>query len=536
MPWDVTRKHKYGMIDSERKGWIMRTRKALAFSIAVLLGISGCGNNNDNNISEPSESYEETVTYNGNESVDGASFVSTGKDENAIVVTDGEVSLDNITIQRESQDSTGGDDASFYGTGAALLASGGTVTVNNASIITDAKGGTGAFALGDGVIKINASTITTSQDTSGAIHVAGGGTLYADQVTASTQGESSAAVRSDRGGGLMVITGGDYTSNGIGSPAVYSTANIVAKDAKLTANSSEAVCIEGKNSLYLYDCDLSGNMGDSNENDCTWNIILYQSMSGDATVGNSTFQMSGGTLKAENGGMFYTTNTASTFILKDVYITYAGDGEFFLRCTGNQNKRGWGTVGANGADCTFLAISQEMSGDVIWDSVSNLNFKLTEGSVLQGAFRQDESCAGAGGEGTATLTVRADSSWIVTGDSVLTTLYNAGSIKDTEGNQVTIKGTDGSVYVSGTSPYTVTVVNYNTTADTDEIPDVTSFEDAQVNNGSMQFAPGGEAPGGEPGQEPPDGEPGQEPPQGEPPADRPEPPQGEPPAPPDEQG
>ncbi len=98
-------------------------------------------------------------------------------------------------------------------------------------------------------------------------------------------------------------------------------------------------------------------MSDDDQNDCTWNVILYQSMSGDSEVGNSTFEMQGGSLTAKNGGMFYTTNTESTITLSDVDITYALDNDFFLRCTGNNNQRGWGESGANGADCLFTASS-----------------------------------------------------------------------------------------------------------------------------------------------------------------------------------
>lgn len=148
--------------------------------------------------------------------------------------------------------------------------------------------------------------------------------------------------RSDRGGGTMVVDGGTYTSNGVGSPAVYCTADIAVKDATLTANGSEAVCIEGLNSLHLFNCDLTGNMSDLSQNDSTWTVILYQSMSGDSEVGNSTFQMDGGTLTSKNGGVFYTTNTESDITLKDVDITYNNDNEYFLRCTGNNNERGWG--------------------------------------------------------------------------------------------------------------------------------------------------------------------------------------------------
>lgn len=92
--------------------------------------------------------------------------------------------------------------------------------------------------------------------------------------------------------------------------------------------------------------------------------------------------------------MFYTTNTESTITLDDVDITNAEDSEFFLKCTGNANQRGWGTTGANGADCLFTAIDQTMEGNVIWDSISDLDFYMTGESTLTGAVVQDESNAG----------------------------------------------------------------------------------------------------------------------------------------------
>ena len=146
------------------------------------------------------------------------------------------------------------------------------------------------FAYDDGVVYVADTEIATKQGTSGGIHAAGGGTLYAWDVTAETDGGSSAAIRSDRGGGTMVVDGGTYTSNGDGSPAIYSTADIAVNNAKLTAGNSEAICIEGLNSIRLFDSDLTGNMPDQSQNDCTWNVILYQSMSGDSEEGNSIFE------------------------------------------------------------------------------------------------------------------------------------------------------------------------------------------------------------------------------------------------------
>lgn len=427
-------------------------------------------------------SYSSGNEIGSDTTISNQTIDSTGTDEEAVLVDNGATAqLDSVTINRTSSDSTGGDSASFYGVGASVLTNDGTTYIKDSTIRSDSKGGAGVFSYGDSsTTYVSNTTIDTKQDVSGGIHVAGGGTLYAYDVTATTAGESSAAIRSDRGGGTIVADGGSYTSNGSGSPAIYSTADITVHDAALTANGSEAICIEGLNTIRLFDCDLTGNMQDNDQNDCTWNVILYQSMSGDSEEGNSTFKMQGGTLTAKNGGMFYTTNTESTFILDNVDITYADQNDFFLKCTGNSNARGWGSLGSNGADCTFTAIDQAMEGDIIWDSISELNFYMTGNSTLKGAVLDDESNAGDGGNGSCSLYIAKGSTWTVTADSTLTNLYNAGTIKDASGNTVTIKGTDGTVYVKGSSQYTITVSSYSTSVDLSGASSIDSWSDYQV--------------------------------------------------------
>ena len=426
------------------------------------------------------DSYDAANEYSSDETVSDTTLESTGTDENAALVSNGaEVAFSNDAISRTSSDSQGGDNSSFYGVGAAVLATDGTAYVKGSTVTTDSKGGAGLFAYGDGTVYAADTDITTQQDTSGGIHAAGGGKLYAWDLNVETNGESSAAIRSDRGGGTMVVDGGTYTSNGVGSPAVYCTADIAVNNAELTANGSEAVCIEGLNSLRLYNSNLTGNMSDDDQNDTTWTVILYQSMSGDSEVGNSTFQMDGGTITSKNGGLFYTTNTECTITLKDVDITYNDDNEFFLQCTGNNNQRGWGQSGANGSDCNFTADSQDMKGNVIWDSISDLDFYMTNGSTLEGAFVNDESNAGNGGDGYCNVVIDKDSTWTVTGDSIITSLSNAGTITDADGKTVSIVGTDGTTYVEGDSDYTITVGSYQDSADTSAsttVDDWSSYE------------------------------------------------------------
>lgn len=445
-----------------------------AASITVMSMEMG-GQGGPGGLSQGVDSYTAVNEYTEDTTVSGETLESTGTDENAALISSGaSVTLDNDTITRTSDSSTGGDNSSFYGVGAAVLATDGTAYVKDGSVTTDAAGGAGLFAYGDGTVYASGTTVKTTQDTSGGVHVAGGGTLYGWNLDVETNGESSAAIRSDRGGGTMVIDGGNYVSNGVGSTAIYSTADIAVSNASLTANGSEAVCIEGLNSIHLYDCDLTGNMSDLDQNDNTWTVILYQSMSGDSEVGNSTFQMDGGSLTSENGGVFYTTNTESTITLSNVDINYNDDNEFFLQCTGNTNQRGWGQSGANGADCHFTGISQDMQGNVIWDSISDLDFYLTEGSSLTGAVVDDETYAGEGGDGYCNVYVSSDSTWTVTGDSTVSSLENEGTIVDSEGKTVTIQGTDGTVYVQGDSEYTITTGSYSDSVD---LSGATSIQD-----------------------------------------------------------
>ena len=427
------------------------------------------------------DSYAAANEYSSDETVSDTSLESTETNENAALVSNGaEVTFNNDAISRTSSDSQGGDNSSFYGVGAAVLATDGTAYVKDSTITTDSKGGAGLFAYGDGTVYAADTDISTQQDTSGGIHAAGGGKLYAWDLSVETNGESSAAIRSDRGGGTMVVDDGTYTSNGVESPAVYCTADIAVNNAELTANGSEAVCIEGLNSLRLYNSNLTGNMSDDDQNDTTWTVILYQSMSGDSEVGNSTFQMDGGTITSKNGGLFYTTNTECTIALKDVDITYNDDSEFFLQCTGNNNQRGWGQSGSNGSDCNFTADSQDMKGNVIWDSISDLDFYMTNGSTLEGAFVNDETYAGNGGDGYCNVVIDKDFTWTVTGDSKITSLSNAGTITDADGKTVSVVGTDGTTYIEGDSDYTITVDSYQDSADTSASTSIDDWSNYEV--------------------------------------------------------
>lgn len=418
---------------------------------------NGFGGNN-----APTE-YSAVNTYTKDQNVIDLNIISTGDDESAILVNNNaKVNINNFTLKRESENSSGGDAASFYGVGATALVTNGTLNLNSGSITSNSKGGAGVFAYGKGTAYVNNAIINTENDTSGGLHVAGGGKLYATNVTATTNGESSAAIRSDRGGGTMEITGGTFTSNGKGSPALYCTADITVNDADLISNGSEGICIEGLNTTTLKNVNLTSNMPDLDQNDNTWSVIVYQSMSGDSEVGKGTFNMEGGSINSTNGGLFYTTNTESEINLKNVTLNPSDDFEFLLQATGNNNKRGWGSKGKNGANCTFNADNQMLEGKILYDSISTLTFNLTNNSVYTGEIIDDESYVGnAVGDSYANVTIDETSKWIVTSDCTINTLVLKGKLVDADGNDVNILDVNGDMIREGNSDISVTVGVYN---------------------------------------------------------------------------
>ena len=349
--------------------------------------------------------------------VDSETYTSTGDDENALRVDGATVTLKDITIEKTAGSSSNTEDGDFYGLNAGLLVlNGATATITGATVNTSVTNGNGVFSYGEGtVVNISDSTIRTTENNSGGIQTTGGGTMNAANLDVETQENSAAAIRSDRGGGTVNVDGGSYVTNGTGSPAIYCTADISVSDATLTANASEGVVVEGKNSVALTDCEVTGNMsntynGDSDENiHC---IMIYQSMSGDADVGEATFSAEGGSITAKTGDMFYITNTDCEITLKDVAFTLAND--VFLRVEGNSSSRGWGTEGANGGDVTLTADSQEFTGNILVDEISSMALTMKNGTSYEGAINPD------GDGGTVDVTLDDNSTWTLTGDSYIT--------------------------------------------------------------------------------------------------------------------
>lgn len=362
------------------------------------------------------------------------SFSSENDDENALRADGVTVSLADCTITKTGS-SSNTENGDFYGMNAALLAENGAqVTVTGGEVTTSATNGNGIFSYGSGtVVNVSGTKIRTAERNSGGIQTTGGGKMNAEDLDVQTEGNSSAAIRSDRGGGTVNVKGGTYVTNGTGSPAIYSTADISVSDAVLTANNSEGIVVEGKNSVKLTDCTLLGKMqgtyNDNSENiQC---IMIYQSMSGDADVGEAYFEANGGEITSLAGDMFYVTNTSCEIKLSGVKFNMA-DG-VFLRAVGNSSSRGWGKSGENGGDVKMILTDQTVEGDIVVDEISSLDLDMS-GSVLTGAINADNS------GGNISVFLDENSTWNLTSDSYISSF---------EGDISNINAGEFHLYVNG---------------------------------------------------------------------------------------
>ena len=386
----------------------------------------GSSSTKKNSKSESTAAASAKVLTDGEE-IAGGTYAATGDDESALAASGTvKASVTGASIVKSAGSASSADGASFTGVNAAVrVYDSAEVTLTDCTVEASASNATGVFAYDKGVVYLDNCTVTVTGGGAGGVQVAGGGTLYGYNLTVSSA--SKAAIRSDRGGGVMVLDGGTYTSTGSnGCPAIYSTADITVKNAKCVSTNSRAVIIEGKNSVTLENCTLTGNDQSTKAGSVKANVLLYQSASGDAGVGTSVFTMTGGSMKANAGAMFYCTNTASVINLENAELLLSDDETLLIVSAGR-----WGKEGKNGGDCTVNATNQTLTGNVQVDAISSLTLNLTEGSYLTGAVT---------GEGNIAVTLDASSAWTLTGDSYISSLSGDLSGLDLNGFTLYVNG------------------------------------------------------------------------------------------------
>lgn len=471
-------------------------KKIFAGALAALMiaGMTACaGQEADNAAASYLTKEDITVNETIDNSEDGG---------HAIEVSGEEAEYSNIGVTKTGE--ADGDEADFYGENSAVFATeSGTLTIKDSLIETNGTHANAVFSYGEGTtVNISDSVIETQGNCSGGIMTTGGGTMNASNLTINTSGNSSAAIRSDRGGGTVNVTNGYYKTTGTGSPVVYSTADITVSNAYMESTASQGIVVEGKNSVTLNDDELiaDNNTKNSDKSEYYQAVMIYQSMSGDAAEGTSSFTANGGSITNKNGDIFFVNNTATEISLSGVSITNEDSEGNFLRT----EAAGWGNEGSNGGHVNLNASGQVIEGNIIVDDVSTLNLYLKDDSEFTGAINTD------GQKGDVYVEIEDGSTWTLTADSYVSGLtVSKGSAIDLNGHKLYI---DGKEYTEGSA-------SEGTAFDIS----AASASGSSSGSGAPDGMSGGNAPDGNPPDKP-DGEsggqggPGGNPPSGNPPA------------------
>ncbi len=389
---------------------------ALVLSSNALLFNNASSSNNTSQITT-----EGVVDVSDSQELSNKTLSTTSSDESAIVVNDGgSLNATGLTISK-SGDSSNTENSEFYGLNAAVLVQKGSeATIKDTTIETNATGANAIFSTGENaIINVSNTKITTTEDSSRGLDATYGGTINANKVTITTSGQHCAAVATDRGEGTVTVKNSILNTNGKGSPCVYSTGTISVSDSKGMATNSSCAVIEGKNSITLNNTKLTsygiGRVDDGIDN-C--GVMIYQSMSGDASEGTGTFSATDSTLTIskkskiyETSPMFFITNTDAVINLENTKLNYGSNQ--LVTVSGNDGE--WGSQGSNGGNLILNATNQILNGNISVDNISTASFIL-KGSTLTSTINSENNAK------EVNLSLDSSSKWVVTGDSYVTTL------------------------------------------------------------------------------------------------------------------
>lgn len=381
--------------------------------------------NNQNNSTSVESSGKLEVEDTQN--LSDKSYETSENDESVILVKNGgNLTLKNSKVTKSGGDSSNTENSEFYGINSGILVTkSSTATISNSTISTNAKGSNAVFATGeDAKIYITDSTITTTGESSArGLDATYGGYIKADNVKITTQGGSCATLATDRGEGTVIANNSTLETNGSGSPVIYSTGDISIENTKGVANGSQMVVIEGKNSATVTNSTLSasgkGNRGTTDQA----GIMIYQSMSGDASEGTGTFTVKNSSLTINSSSdyyksapMFFITNTDAKINLENTKLSYGSN--VLISAKGTSE---WGDSGSNGGNLTLTATNQDLVGNIEVDKISTLKLALTSKSSYKGTINANNTAK------KITLKIDKNSTITLTGDSYVTSLEDSDS-------------------------------------------------------------------------------------------------------------
>lgn len=365
--------------------------------------------------------FKGTTIVTENKSIAHESMTNTTADQNAFIGKNKAVIDIENSVFDKTGDTTSDDNSNFRGQNAVVLGiDGSQINIKGSNITSNSKGSNAVFATGEGsVINVENTNIHTKSDSSRGLDATYKGTVNGKNLTITTEGAHSATLATDRGEGTINAEAAKLTTSGEGSPVIYSTGNIIVNNVNGIANNSEIGVVEGKNSITLTNSNVTGYKDNG--------FMLYQSFSGDAESGIARLKAENNTLTTHATGAFlYVNNTTAEVDLSNNAISMPNTSTLVKAAADSR----WGKTGENGGHLTLRTSNQELSGNIIADSISTIALDMTNGSNLVGAVNTDNAAK------EVTVKLSKDSNWILTGDSYVKSLSN----EDTTGSNIQLNG------------------------------------------------------------------------------------------------
>ena len=362
-----------------------------------------------------------TAIVTENKSIAHELITNTTTDQNAFIGKNKAVIDIENSVFDKAGNTTSDDNSNFRGQNAVILGiDGSQINIKGSNITSNSKGSNAVFATGEGsVINVENTNIHTKSDSSRGLDATYKGTVNGKNLTITTEGAHSATLATDRGEGTITAEAAKLTTSGEGSPVIYSTGNIIVNNVNGIANNSEIGVVEGKNSITLTNSNVTGYKDNG--------FMLYQSFSGDAESGIARLKAENNTLTTHATGAFlYVNNTTAEVDLSNNAISMPNTSTLVKAAADSR----WGKTGENGGHLTLRTSNQELSGNIMADSISTIALDMTNGSSLVGAVNTDNTAK------EVTVKLSKDSNWILTGDSYVKSLSN----EDTTGSNIQLNG------------------------------------------------------------------------------------------------
>lgn len=370
---------------------------------------------------------------------DGMTYTSDKADENALRVSMAYISATGDTLTK-SGDATSAESSDLFGLNAALLVThGGHAALTDATISTSGIGAIGAYGYSKGTyINLTHANVSTTGNQAAAVTVSERAMMKVKDTTATTAGYGSPAVKVSKNGGIVLVENSQLTTTGQNAHGVYTNGDVTLTDSTVNAQNTKAAVIKNNNTLTLENATLEGN----EVNSMVYNIVMYADEDAIGTMGTQQFNAKGSHLISHAGGMFYVTNTHAKITLDSTTLEQPKDQPLFT-ITGNNGTFGWGNPGTNGGHVEMILSHQNLEGNILVDSISDINLSIRDNSVWTGAI----SIVPNAEEGTpyktnADIFIAEGSTWNLTADSQVTSLFNLGTIQY---NGHTITLADGTV-------------------------------------------------------------------------------------------